>query len=60
MVQELTNLMVERLQAYEKKNGQLPERIIVFRDGVSEVSTPHRMYSPQKLIELSGSIPPRT
>jgi len=36
MVQDLTQMMVERLQSYEKKMRQLPERIIVFRDGVSE------------------------
>ena len=38
MVQELTNMITERLVAYEKKMKSLPERIIVFRDGVSEVS----------------------
>jgi eukaryotic translation initiation factor 2C len=38
MVQELVKMMVERLQAYEKKTGVLPDRIIVYRDGVSEVS----------------------
>lgn len=37
MVQELTSLLVERLKAYQKKMGQLPDRVIVFRDGVSEV-----------------------
>ncbi|KAI0338704.1 Piwi-domain-containing protein [Trametopsis cervina] len=36
MVQELTKMMVERLQAYEKNMRSLPERIIVYRDGVSE------------------------
>jgi len=30
-------MMVERLLLYEKKNRKLPERIFVFRDGVSEV-----------------------
>jgi hypothetical protein len=38
MVQELVKMMVERLQAYEKKTSVLPDRIIVYRDGVSEVS----------------------
>ena len=38
MVQELTNMITERLVAYEKKMKSLPERVIVFRDGVSEVS----------------------
>ena len=32
-------MMVERLAAYQEKKGKLPQRIIVFRDGVSEVST---------------------
>ena len=30
--------MIERLQVYAKQNGnKLPERVFVFRDGVSEV-----------------------
>ncbi|KAG6810227.1 hypothetical protein H0H92_012816 [Tricholoma furcatifolium] len=36
MLGELTGMLVERLLAYEKKNKKLPERIFVFRDGVSE------------------------
>ena len=36
MVQELTKMITERLHAYEKNMGCLPERVIVFRDGVSE------------------------
>ncbi|GJE99955.1 Piwi-domain-containing protein [Phanerochaete sordida] len=36
MVEGLTKLMMERLQLYEHKNGSLPERILVYRDGVSE------------------------
>ncbi|KAG6900095.1 hypothetical protein C0993_002943 [Termitomyces sp. T159_Od127] len=36
MLGELDNMLVERLIAYERKNKKLPERIIVFRDGVSE------------------------
>ncbi len=31
-------MMIERLQVYASKNGsKLPERVFVFRDGVSEV-----------------------
>ena len=30
-------MTIERLQLYHKKNRRLPERIIVYRDGVSEV-----------------------
>ncbi|KAI1784815.1 Piwi-domain-containing protein [Ganoderma leucocontextum] len=37
MVEGLTQMTIERLQLYKKKNsGKLPDRIIVFRDGVSE------------------------
>ncbi|KAJ3475945.1 hypothetical protein NLI96_g11497 [Meripilus lineatus] len=36
MVQELKNMMCERLELYNKQNRGLPERIIVYRDGVSE------------------------
>lgn len=37
MVEGLATLLVERLQLYEKKMKTLPERILVYRDGVSEV-----------------------
>jgi hypothetical protein len=37
MLDELKAMMVERLAYYERKNKALPERIFVFRDGVSEV-----------------------
>lgn len=38
MVEGLTQMTIERLQLYKDKNsGHLPERILVFRDGVSEV-----------------------
>ncbi|KAK0486559.1 argonaute-like protein [Armillaria novae-zelandiae] len=36
VVEELRDMMLERLLMYEKKNKALPERIFVFRDGVSE------------------------
>lgn len=38
MLAELSDMLVERLLLYEKKNKLLPKRIFVFRDGVSEVS----------------------
>jgi hypothetical protein len=37
MIQELRDMMVERLLLFEKKNRSLPDKIIVYRDGVSEV-----------------------
>ncbi|EJF62043.1 Piwi-domain-containing protein [Dichomitus squalens LYAD-421 SS1] len=41
MVEGLTQMTIERLQLYQKKNGgKLPERIFVFRDGVSEGQYP--------------------
>ncbi|KAI0668264.1 Piwi-domain-containing protein [Trametes maxima] len=36
MVEKLTIMTIERLQVYKKKNGKLPDRIFVYRDGVSE------------------------
>jgi len=38
MLDELRDMLLERLLFYEKKNKCLPERIFVYRDGVSEVS----------------------
>ena len=37
MITELAAMMVERLEAFESANKSLPERILVYRDGVSEV-----------------------
>jgi hypothetical protein len=36
MVENLTELMVERLRLWQKRNKMLPKKIIMFRDGVSE------------------------
>ncbi|KAI0942709.1 hypothetical protein AcW1_003267 [Taiwanofungus camphoratus] len=36
MVEDLTRMMVERLLLYQQRNECLPERVHVFRDGVSE------------------------
>ena len=38
MLDELRDMLIERLNLYEKKNKVLPDRIFVYRDGVSEVS----------------------
>jgi len=36
MLDELQDMIIERLLVYEKKNKALPSRIFVYRDGVSE------------------------
>jgi hypothetical protein len=43
MLDELRDMLVERLLVYEKKNKVLPQRIFVYRDGVSEVCPRHRV-----------------
>ena len=45
-------MTMERLQLYKRKNGKLPDKIIVFRDGVSEVCVPlcHDTYVNSDLI----------
>jgi Piwi domain len=37
MITDLRDMMEERLLAYRTKNRDLPQRILVYRDGVSEV-----------------------
>ncbi|KAI5793057.1 Piwi domain-containing protein [Geopyxis carbonaria] len=42
MIEELESMMLERLQLYATRNkGALPERIIMYRDGVSEGQFQH-------------------
>ena len=36
MITEVKDMMKERLTEYRNRNKKLPERVIVFRDGVSE------------------------
>lgn len=38
MITNLTEMMKERLDLYKEKNKMLPKRVLVYRDGVSEVS----------------------
>jgi eukaryotic translation initiation factor 2C len=38
MITDLRDMMEERLQSYRTKNRDLPQRVLVYRDGVSEVS----------------------
>jgi hypothetical protein len=37
MISDLDEMMVERLQLWQKRINMLPERVLMFRDGVSEV-----------------------
>ena len=37
MISDLKSMMEERLQAFRAKNKFLPTRVLVYRDGVSEV-----------------------
>jgi eukaryotic translation initiation factor 2C len=36
MIEDMKEMMIERLQLYKKKNKALPQRVIFYRDGVSE------------------------
>ncbi|KZT22267.1 argonaute-like protein [Neolentinus lepideus HHB14362 ss-1] len=36
MITNLKDMMVERLEAFKKRNNTLPRRVLVYRDGVSE------------------------
>jgi eukaryotic translation initiation factor 2C len=38
-IAELKAMMIERLQAFRKRSNALPDRVLIFRDGVSEVKT---------------------
>lgn len=33
-------MIIERLQAFRRRSNVLPKRMIIFRDGVSEVTIP--------------------
>ena len=37
MITDLASMMEERLLAFRAKNKNLPNRVLVYRDGVSEV-----------------------
>ena len=36
MIQHVQQMMIDRLLEYEKQNKKFPDRVLVFRDGVSE------------------------
>ncbi len=47
MVQDLTSMLVERLTLYKKNVAALPKRVIVYRDGVSEVRVRFLFFSAE-------------
>ena len=51
MVTELAEMMVERLQEFKSKSNVLPTRIIVYRDGVSEVCALYFCFNCGRLTE---------
>lgn len=55
MITNLADMMVERLTAFRNKSKLLPTRIIVYRDGVSEVSVVMQS-SGTSLISCLGTI----
>lgn len=48
-IAELADMMIERLQAFRARSKALPDRVFIFRDGVSEV---HIQLPPYPLIPL--------
>jgi hypothetical protein len=44
MVTDLCDMMVERLNAFKAKSNALPKRVLVYRDGVSEVCHFHLFF----------------
>jgi hypothetical protein len=48
MVTDLGEMLFERLLLYQKRNNRLPDRIIVYRDGVSEASSGLGECSPKE------------
>jgi hypothetical protein len=43
-IAELSDMIIERLQAFRRRSNVLPKRMIVFRDGVSEVRLGRLLY----------------
>jgi hypothetical protein len=54
MIQELKQMVVERLTVYQKHSRRLPDRVYVYRDGVSEVLDPVRSKYPKLTYALQG------
>ena len=56
MISDLDEMMVERLQLWQKRNNNLlPERVFMFRDGVSEVRLAYSLvyYRPPTHIRVN-------
>jgi len=50
MVERLDEMMIERLMLYQKRNKRLPERVFIYRDGVSEGQYQHILQHELPLI----------
>ena len=53
MVEHLEDMFLSRLELYEKRNGVLPDRIFVYRDGVSEGQYPTVLKEEKPRIEAA-------
>ncbi|KZT01939.1 Piwi-domain-containing protein [Laetiporus sulphureus 93-53] len=61
LVENLSKMMVERLELWRKRNGSLPDRIIIFRDGVSD--SQYRLVIQEELpriLDAFKRVSPRT
>ena len=57
MISDVEGMMLERLRHYQAKNKGLPNRVIIFRDGVSEVYYHYlKLYVERSKIIIVGSI----
>jgi eukaryotic translation initiation factor 2C len=54
MVTDLKDMMIERLKAFQLKSNKYPERILVYRDGVSEVSANNSNLEVSFNVSLQG------
>ena len=56
MIQDLTEMMVERLLAYKAVSKTLPKRVIIYRDGVSEVCILDPLRPSKYSTRIAGAI----
>ncbi|OCH91556.1 Piwi-domain-containing protein [Obba rivulosa] len=57
----LTTMMVERLKVYTRRSNGLPDRVFVYRDGVSEGQYEHVLqYELPQILEAFKKVPSKT